>query len=73
MNLDRDLDFVPVREPLLAPPADSRWRLRWSSESLEYGGEGTAATDLEAPFVLPTDTALLFVPERAGAEAAACR
>jgi maltooligosyltrehalose trehalohydrolase len=73
VNLDRDLEFVPVREPLLAPPADLRWRLRWSSESLEYGGEGTAAIDLDARFVLPTNTALLFVPDRADGETVACR
>ena len=28
-------------EPLLAPPANSRWTLQWSSDAVRYGGEGT--------------------------------
>ena len=31
-----DAEVAP--EPLLAPPAGHRWRLRWSSESRAYGG-----------------------------------
>jgi len=52
-----------VREPLLAPPAGTRWRLAWSSESPPYGGQGTPAIDLGESFVIPAETALLFVPE----------
>jgi len=63
INLDRDVDFTPVREPLLAPPAGTRWRLAWSSESPPYGGQGTPAIDLGESFVIPAETALLFVPE----------
>jgi maltooligosyltrehalose trehalohydrolase len=64
VNLDRDLDFASTGEPLLAPPASMRWRLRWSSESPEYGGQGMPEIDLEDSFVLPARSALLFLPER---------
>ena len=63
VNLDRDLDLTPVAEPLLAPPANARWRLEWSSESWDYGGQGTPPIDLEDRFVLPANIALLFLPE----------
>ena len=37
-----DLGELPglVRRPLLAPPRDARWRLTWSSEAPQYGGQG---------------------------------
>lgn len=41
VNLGCDLDVRPIAEPLLAPPAGSRWMLQWSSESPRYGGNGT--------------------------------
>ena len=41
VNLGCDLDLTPVPEPLLAPPADSRWVVQWSSEAPGYGGGGT--------------------------------
>jgi hypothetical protein len=44
------------------------WRLRWSSESVEYGGGGTARMDLFAVPHLIGDSAVLFcaVPAEAG-------
>ena len=63
VNLDCDLDFTPAREPLLAPPAQSRWVLAWSSESPEYDGQGTPEVDLGGVVVLPGATALLFTAE----------
>ncbi len=41
VNLGRDLGLVPAPEPLLAPPPNSRWQVRWSSENPVYGGGGT--------------------------------
>jgi maltooligosyltrehalose trehalohydrolase len=64
INLDCDLDFTPVREPLLAPPIRRSWKLVWSSESPAYGGQGTPAVDLDDVFVVPGGTALLFVAAR---------
>jgi maltooligosyltrehalose trehalohydrolase len=50
-------------EPLLAPPAGLRWRLRWSSDDPRYGGPGTPALDLNAEWVLPGRCAMVFEPE----------
>ena len=63
VNLDCDLDFTPAREPLLAPPRGARWRLAWSSEAPEYGGQGTPPIDTDASWMIPGSTALFFVPE----------
>ena len=63
VNLERDLDFTPVREPLLAPPADTRWTLAWSSEAPIYGGAGTPTLTPEEGWLIPGGAALLFRPE----------
>jgi maltooligosyltrehalose trehalohydrolase len=63
VNLGCDLDFAPVREPLLAPPRDARWRLTWSSEAPQYGGQGTPPMTGDGPWLLPGRSALFFVPE----------
>src|SRR5205823_5888657 len=47
VNLGRDLHFDPAPEPLLAPPAGTRWHILWSSEHPRYGGQGTPALDTE--------------------------
>ncbi|HEY2432406.1 MAG TPA: malto-oligosyltrehalose trehalohydrolase [Vicinamibacterales bacterium] len=62
VNLDCDLDFSPAREPLIAPPYGRRWRLAWSSESPEYGGQGTPPLKPDAPWLVPGGCALFFVP-----------
>ena len=41
INFGPDLFLQPSPEPLLAPDVNQEFRLLWSSESLEYGGEGT--------------------------------
>lgn len=63
VNLGCDLDFTPAREPLLAPPFQARWRLVWSSEAPEYGGQGTAPLDPDGPWLMPGTSALFFVSE----------
>jgi maltooligosyltrehalose trehalohydrolase len=63
VNLGCDLDFTPASEPLIAPPHGHRWRLLWSSESPEYGGQGTPPLKTDAPWVIPGGCALFFVPE----------
>jgi maltooligosyltrehalose trehalohydrolase len=64
VNLGRDLDFTPAREPLLAPPFDSRWRLVWNSEAPKYGGQGVAPLDPDGPWLMPGGTAMFFVSEQ---------
>jgi maltooligosyltrehalose trehalohydrolase len=63
VNLGPDLDFGPAREPLLAAPVDSRWRLAWSSEARQYGGRGVHPFDPDGPWLIPGGSATLFVPE----------
>ncbi len=64
VNLDCDLDFAPVREPLLAPPRDGRWRMVWSSEAPQYGGQGAPPLDADGPWLIPGGCAMFFVPEQ---------
>jgi maltooligosyltrehalose trehalohydrolase len=45
VNFGRDLHLNPAPEPLLAPPADRRWKTQWSSEDPGYGGNGTPELD----------------------------
>jgi maltooligosyltrehalose trehalohydrolase len=63
VNLGCDLDFSPVREPLVAPPRDARWRVVWSSEAPQYGGQGVPPLNLDGPWRLPGSCALFLVPE----------
>ncbi|MEO6238751.1 MAG: malto-oligosyltrehalose trehalohydrolase [Vicinamibacterales bacterium] len=63
VNLECDLDFAPVREPLLAPPRGARWRMAWSSEAPHYGGQGALPLDADGPWLIPGGTATFFVPE----------
>src|SRR5690606_12706354 len=40
VNLDRELRFESIAEPLLAPPRGHAWCVAWSSENIEYAGHG---------------------------------
>ena len=64
VNLDCDLDFTPARDPLVAPPFNSRWTLTWSSEAPQYGGQGTPPVDPDGPWLLPGSSAMFFVSEQ---------
>lgn len=60
VNLGCDLDLAPAPEPLLAAPRGATWRLWWSSESVRYGGGGTAALDLRSVPHLTGESAILL-------------
>jgi maltooligosyltrehalose trehalohydrolase len=61
VNLGIRLDLSPAPEPLLAPPAGKRWRMLWSSESVEYGGYGTPRPDAEgAGWNIPAQATVLL-------------
>ncbi len=71
VNLGRDLRARSRSpEPLLAPPADSRWHLAWSSESPRYGGGGTMQVETaDGRWSLPGRSAIVMAtvagePER---------
>ena len=65
VNLGPDLDVTPVPEPLLAPPTGCRWVLQWSSEAARYGADGQAPLDLQGPWHMPGDAAIVLRSERA--------
>lgn len=58
-NLGRDIDWYPIAEPLLAPPAPRQWNLLWSSEEPCYGGLGTPAFDAKN-WRAPAHAAVVF-------------
>ena len=70
VNLGADIQRASFAEPLLAAPArgpasgtaDADWTLRWSSESLAYGGGGIADPFPEDWWHIPGESALLFKP-----------
>jgi len=41
LNLGRQLEWLPLTEPLLVAPFQRRWKLLWSSECPRYGGTGS--------------------------------
>ena len=60
LNLRCDVDLLPAPEPLLAPPAGCEWTLIWSSESVRYGGQGTAPIHPDREWHVPGETAVLL-------------
>jgi len=57
LNLGETLRMEIADEPLLAPPKGRRWRPRWSSEDVAYGGSGIAFEE----WALPAESAFLLV------------
>ena len=62
VNLGRDMRLVPAPEPLLAPPAGTRWAVRWSSEDPAYGGYGTPPPETDEGWWLRGEAATFMVP-----------
>jgi maltooligosyltrehalose trehalohydrolase len=70
VNLGRELTIDPAPEPLLAPPADALWDVRWSSENPRYGGVGTPPVEGDEVWHLPGESAIVLQPARgSGADA----
>lgn len=67
VNLGCDVDLSPVPEPLLAPPLRADWVLAWSSEAVQYGGQGTPESYRDGRWRIPGETTLFFksIPEPA--------
>jgi maltooligosyltrehalose trehalohydrolase len=62
VNLGADLRRGSFAEPLLAPPPETDWQLRWSSDDPAYGGPGTAETFPDEWWHIPAESALLLIP-----------
>jgi maltooligosyltrehalose trehalohydrolase len=60
LNLGIDCSLTAVPEPLLASPADSSWRLLWSSEDPRYGGTGAIPSEDERCWFIPGKAAFLL-------------
>lgn len=41
INFGVDYELNPAPEPLLAPPRGCMWKMIWTSEAVEYGGQST--------------------------------
>jgi maltooligosyltrehalose trehalohydrolase len=64
VNLGRDLALSPAPEPLLAPPENSDWTLKWCSEATCYGGCGSRPVRTDGSWELPAESAVLLEPKR---------
>jgi maltooligosyltrehalose trehalohydrolase len=62
VNLGPDISRESFAEPLLAPPKDADWMLRWSSEDAAYGGAGTPDVFPDACWSIPGESALVLRP-----------
>ncbi len=58
INLGIDFNLTPNPHPLMAPYPHSEWKIMWSSESVKYGGQGTA--DIKDPWRIPGHCAILL-------------
>lgn len=63
-NFGVELSLHIVPEPLLAPPGPCGWRIVWSSEAPEYGGQGTPRLETGKGWQVPAEAAIFLVPER---------
>jgi maltooligosyltrehalose trehalohydrolase len=64
VNLGRDLHLDQAPEPLLAPPEGHGWAVLWSSESPDYGGEGTTPPEAADGWRVTGEAAVVLAPER---------
>ncbi|MBW3597955.1 MAG: malto-oligosyltrehalose trehalohydrolase [Planctomycetes bacterium] len=65
VNLGRDVYLAPAPLPLLAPPADRRWEVLWTSEDARYGGWGSPPPETETNWRLQGEAALVLRPSTA--------
>lgn len=66
VNMGLDLRDRAMPEPLLAPPAQRRWEMIWSSESVCYGGSGATDPHPAQGWMLPGHCAMLLAAVPAG-------
>jgi maltooligosyltrehalose trehalohydrolase len=62
LNLGTDLDRNSFAEPLLAPPPDRDWFVRWSSNDPRYGGSGVPETWPQDGWHIPGESAIVLAP-----------
>lgn len=62
VNFGSDLTAAAFPEPLIAPPEGQTWSMRWSSESLAYGGFGAYDVVTDAGWRVPGRSAAVLAP-----------
>jgi maltooligosyltrehalose trehalohydrolase len=63
VNLGTDLHLDPCPEPLLAPLPGASWRVIWSSEDPEYGGQGAFPPNTGYSWRIPGSAAVALTSE----------
>jgi len=66
LNLGSDITLSPVSEPLLAPPENASWKMKWCSEASCYGGCGVGPLETEGDWELPAQAAVVLEPYEDG-------
>jgi maltooligosyltrehalose trehalohydrolase len=62
VNFGKRTKLHPLPEPLLAPPFAARWEILWNSESICYGGQGSAELITNEGWILPAEAAVVLHP-----------
>ncbi len=62
VNFGIDRRPPSIAQPLVAPPAENRWKIKWSSEDPRYGGSGTPELDTPEGWRIPGESAVLLSP-----------
>ena len=62
VNLGGEQCLTSIPEPLLAPPTEAGWEIRWSSEDVAYGGAGTPVVENDQEWRIPSHSAVLLAP-----------
>ncbi|HYM21602.1 MAG TPA: alpha-amylase family glycosyl hydrolase, partial [Vicinamibacterales bacterium] len=62
VNLGADLRRPSIADPLIAPPPDSDWAVKWSSEAAEYGGGGVPELWPYGAWMIPGESATVLAP-----------
>ena len=65
VNLGPTFTAASLAEPLIAPVANTAWRLIWSSEDPRYGGHGTPPP-VTAQLAIPARAAIVLAPDAHG-------
>jgi maltooligosyltrehalose trehalohydrolase len=62
VNIGPDVEASSFVEPLVAPPDEHTWQVRWSSAEPEYGGCGTPSVVTDAGWRVPAHAAVVLQP-----------
>jgi len=60
VNFGSRFRLAAASEPLLAPPANCKWELFWTSDSVRYDGPGRVEIDPEVEWLLPGQAAFVL-------------